>query len=54
MKKGVLIGMGSAFAIAGCIGYMLYKNMDHETKRGLTRAVNRKTKKMKNEIDNML
>ena len=54
MKKGILIGMGSAFAIAGTIGYMLYRNMDHDTKKCLNRAVNRKKKQIKNDIDNMI
>jgi hypothetical protein len=54
MKKGVLIGMGTAFTIAGITGYMLYKNMDRDTKRGLTKAVNRKKRQLKSDIENMM
>ena len=51
MKKSLLIGMGSAFAIAGTMGYMLYKNMDKDTKKGVGRAIKRKTDKMLNMDD---
>ena len=53
MKKGILIGMSSAFMIAGTVGYMLYRNMDRDTKRGLTRAINRKKRQIKKDLDNM-
>jgi hypothetical protein len=53
MKKGILIGMGSAFTIAGCVGYMLYKNMDHDTKRGVGRAIERKARKTLDKLDCM-
>ena len=46
--------MGSAFMIAGTVGYMLYRNMDRDTKRGVGRAVTRKTKKTLNQLDNMM
>ena len=42
MKKGILIGMGSAFMIAGTLGYMLYRNMDKDTKKGVGKAINMK------------
>ena len=54
MKKGILIGMGSAFTIAGCVGYMLYRNMDRDTKRGVGRAVERKARKTINKLDDMM
>ena len=46
MKKGILLGMGTAFMIAGTCGYMIYKNMDRDTKRGVSKAVKRKANNM--------
>ena len=54
MKKGMLVGMGVASAVLGLSGYMLYKNMNTNTKRGVKKAMERKTKKMTSAIDNMM
>lgn len=54
MKKGMMIGMGAAFMMASACGYMLYKNMDHDTKRGVKKAANRKMKKMENSLNEMM
>ena len=54
MKKSTLLGMGIAFTIAGTTGYMLYKNMDHETKKGVGRAIKRKKNMIKDDLEDMM
>ena len=50
----MLIGMGVAAASLGVGGYMLYRNMNSETKRGVKKAMERKTRKMTSTLDNMM